>query len=211
MKILKILLIGIIKLYKLMISPLIGNNCRYLPTCSDYFIDCLNEYGLIKINKKVIGLLVPSTIICPARYYGKSIDNSIPWFQVGKLIDPCLAADIRSEEFSVLINFIEQFEQGLAKESMSNQEYFDGILGALTSFKDDAEKRIRESGQAKINLHGFKRVNTSFKLPFSTISPFFSTITLSATSAAIPRSCVMSIKPIFLSSRSSASNSNIFA
>ena len=68
-----------------------------------------NEYGLIKINKKVIGLLVPSTIICPARYYGKSIDNSIPWFQVGKLIDPCLAADIRSEEFSVLINFIEQF------------------------------------------------------------------------------------------------------
>ena len=48
MKILKILLIGLIKLYKIIISPLIGNNCRYLPTCSDYFIDCLNEYGLIK-------------------------------------------------------------------------------------------------------------------------------------------------------------------
>ena len=79
-----------------------------------------NEYGLIKINKKVIGLLVPSTIICPARYYGKSIDSSIPWFQVGKLIDPCLAADIRSEEFSVLINFIERLT-GLAKESMSTK------------------------------------------------------------------------------------------
>ena len=48
MNILKILLIGLIKLYKIIISPLIGNNCRYLPTCSDYFIDCLNEYGLIK-------------------------------------------------------------------------------------------------------------------------------------------------------------------
>ena len=48
MKILKILLIGLIKLYKIIISPFIGNNCRYLPTCSDYFIDCLNEYGLIK-------------------------------------------------------------------------------------------------------------------------------------------------------------------
>ena len=48
MKILKILLIGLIKLYKIIISPLIGNNCRYLPTCSDYFIDCLYEYGLIK-------------------------------------------------------------------------------------------------------------------------------------------------------------------
>ena len=30
------------------ISPLFGNNCRYLPTCSDYFIDSLNEFGFIK-------------------------------------------------------------------------------------------------------------------------------------------------------------------
>ena len=44
----KYILIYIIKFYKYVISPLIGNNCRYLPTCSDYFIDCLNEFGLIK-------------------------------------------------------------------------------------------------------------------------------------------------------------------
>ena len=25
-----------------------GNNCRYLPTCSEYFIDCVNEYGILK-------------------------------------------------------------------------------------------------------------------------------------------------------------------
>ena len=44
----KYILIYIIKIYKYVISPLIGNNCRYLPTCSDYFIDCLNEFGFIK-------------------------------------------------------------------------------------------------------------------------------------------------------------------
>ena len=33
---------------KIIISPFLGNNCRYLPTCSDYFLDCLNEYGLVK-------------------------------------------------------------------------------------------------------------------------------------------------------------------
>ena len=44
----KNILIFIIKIYKYLISPYLGNNCRYLPTCSDYFIDCLNEYGLIK-------------------------------------------------------------------------------------------------------------------------------------------------------------------
>ena len=44
----KSVLIFIIKTYKYLISPFIGNNCRYLPTCSEYFIDCLNEFGVIK-------------------------------------------------------------------------------------------------------------------------------------------------------------------
>ena len=44
----KYILIYIIKIYKYVISPLIGNNCRYLPTWSDYFIDSLNEFGFIK-------------------------------------------------------------------------------------------------------------------------------------------------------------------
>ena len=44
----KSILIFIIKTYKYLISPFIGNNCRYLPTCSEYFIDCLNEFGVIK-------------------------------------------------------------------------------------------------------------------------------------------------------------------
>tara|TARA_Y100000590_G_C14972505_1_gene732973 strand:+ start:43 stop:282 length:240 start_codon:yes stop_codon:yes gene_type:complete len=48
MKPLTFLLIVIIKLYQFFISPLIGNNCRYLPTCSNYFIDSLKEFGFFK-------------------------------------------------------------------------------------------------------------------------------------------------------------------
>ena len=44
----KYLFIIIIKFYKLIISPYLGNNCRYLPTCSEYFIDSLKEYGSMK-------------------------------------------------------------------------------------------------------------------------------------------------------------------
>ena len=47
MKILTIVLISLIKFYKLFISPYLGNRCRYLPTCSEYFIECLKEFGLI--------------------------------------------------------------------------------------------------------------------------------------------------------------------
>mgnify|MGYP001182616644 CR=1 FL=1 len=42
------ILINFIKLYKFLISPLIGNNCRYLPTCSDYSIEAIKSYGPIK-------------------------------------------------------------------------------------------------------------------------------------------------------------------
>ena len=41
-------LIKIIKGYKYLISPLLGNSCRYLPTCSEYSIEALKKYGLFK-------------------------------------------------------------------------------------------------------------------------------------------------------------------
>ena len=50
----KAILIYLIKIYKFLISPILGNNCRYLPTCSEYFIDCLNEYGVLKGSYKGI-------------------------------------------------------------------------------------------------------------------------------------------------------------
>ena len=42
------IIILIIKIYKYFISPLLGNRCRFLPTCSEYFVEALNTYGLIK-------------------------------------------------------------------------------------------------------------------------------------------------------------------
>jgi uncharacterized protein len=48
MKIITIISIKLIKGYKFLISPLLGNSCRYLPTCSDYSIEALNTYGFFK-------------------------------------------------------------------------------------------------------------------------------------------------------------------
>ena len=44
----KKILISLVKIYKYLISPLIGNNCRYLPTCSEYYIESLKTHGLVK-------------------------------------------------------------------------------------------------------------------------------------------------------------------
>ena len=48
MNIMTQILIKLIKLYKLLISPLTGHSCRYLPTCSDYCMEALKTYGILK-------------------------------------------------------------------------------------------------------------------------------------------------------------------
>ena len=47
-KLIILLNIYIIKFYQYFISPILGNRCRYLPTCSEYYIESLKAYGLIK-------------------------------------------------------------------------------------------------------------------------------------------------------------------
>jgi len=41
-------IIFIIKFYKFFISPLFLPSCRFLPTCSEYFIDCIKQHGAVK-------------------------------------------------------------------------------------------------------------------------------------------------------------------
>ena len=44
----KKILILIIKFYKYLISPILGHRCRFLPTCSEYFIEALKTHSLKK-------------------------------------------------------------------------------------------------------------------------------------------------------------------
>ncbi len=41
-------LILIIKFYQYFISPWLGKNCKYLPTCSEYCLTALGKHGAIK-------------------------------------------------------------------------------------------------------------------------------------------------------------------
>ena len=59
------ILIFIIEFYKYFISPLLGNRCRFLPTCSDYFIEALKTQGLI------IGIKLGLKRICKCHPFKK--------------------------------------------------------------------------------------------------------------------------------------------
>ena len=69
MKIINILLIYFIKFYKYFISPFFGNNCRFLPSCSEYAIESLEIHGL----SKGILLIIKRIFKChPVKFLGGS-------------------------------------------------------------------------------------------------------------------------------------------
>jgi putative membrane protein insertion efficiency factor len=37
-----------IRVYKVALSPLLGNHCRFYPTCSDYALQAIEKHGLVR-------------------------------------------------------------------------------------------------------------------------------------------------------------------
>ena len=65
-------LILLIKVYQSSISPIIGNNCRFNPTCSNYAIESLKKHGLI------VGVYYSLIRISKCHPWGGSGHDSVP-------------------------------------------------------------------------------------------------------------------------------------
>lgn len=48
LKLFQILNIGMIHLYQKVISPLFPGRCRFFPTCSEYTVEAITKYGVLK-------------------------------------------------------------------------------------------------------------------------------------------------------------------
>ena len=48
------ILIALVRVYQLTLSPLVGRQCRFRPTCSNYFIGAVEKYGAIRGSLKGI-------------------------------------------------------------------------------------------------------------------------------------------------------------
>ncbi|GGZ73595.1 hypothetical protein GCM10007161_00400 [Ignatzschineria indica] len=58
------ILIWLIKFYKYFLSPLVGNQCRFEPTCSTYALEAITRYGAIKGSWLTIKRLVRCQPLC---------------------------------------------------------------------------------------------------------------------------------------------------
>ncbi len=43
-----VLAMGIVKIYRRLISPILPPACRFAPTCSEYCLDALQRHGLLR-------------------------------------------------------------------------------------------------------------------------------------------------------------------
>jgi hypothetical protein len=41
-------LIGMVRVYQYTLSPILGQRCRFQPSCSAYFIEAVRKYGAIR-------------------------------------------------------------------------------------------------------------------------------------------------------------------
>lgn len=46
MRMLREIALAPVRLYRLLVSPLLGPRCRYYPSCSEYAVDAVRRYGI---------------------------------------------------------------------------------------------------------------------------------------------------------------------
>ncbi len=62
----------LIKIYQFLISPIIGKNCRFNPTCSNYALEALKKHGL------VLGMYYSIIRISKCHPWGGSGNDPVP-------------------------------------------------------------------------------------------------------------------------------------
>ncbi len=61
-------LIALIRLYQVALSPLLGNNCRFQPTCSQYGIQAIEVHGAFVGSYLAIKRILRCQPLCKGGY-----------------------------------------------------------------------------------------------------------------------------------------------
>lgn len=61
-------LIALVRLYQLTLSPFLGKQCRFEPTCSHYTIGAIEKYGAVRGTLKGVGRICRCNPFCRGGY-----------------------------------------------------------------------------------------------------------------------------------------------
>ena len=76
------LLIGLVRLYQVLLSPWLGHQCRFTPSCSHYAIAALREYGALR------GSMLAAWRILRCNPWGGHGYDPPRWFGEPRAVEP---------------------------------------------------------------------------------------------------------------------------
>lgn len=68
----KALLVGLLRGYQLLLSPMLGQRCRFYPTCSNYAIEALRTHGAAR------GSLLAARRVCRCHPFNEGGVDLVP-------------------------------------------------------------------------------------------------------------------------------------
>lgn len=142
------LIITLIKFYQLFISPLLGVNCRFYPTCSAYSIEAFKKYGFLK------GFILSSKRIFSCHPFGPYgykplAESEIP------LVKKISAKEIQYErKFHLYKNLPESFSKYNEDDSKSTMHIALFVNGKLVSGLTLIKKKFNNSRCLSFQIRG---------------------------------------------------------
>ena len=89
-------LMGLVKAYRLLLSPWLGNACRFEPTCSAYSLKALEQHGAIAGTTLTVYRLVRCQPWCQGGH--DPVPQASPFSFFTRLITPVTSTTLSSEK-----------------------------------------------------------------------------------------------------------------
>lgn len=119
-------------------------------------VACLNaagrwqRVGLIQVDGECLGMLVPSTLVCPSRTPAQSSSRKVPWLVEGRLTDPTSArTGLSSDDLRVLARYCGVLLESYPPERFRqvDKELLSVLVRELESFRDSALASLGDRGE----------------------------------------------------------------
>lgn len=72
-------LIGLVRLYRLILSPYLGGSCRFVPSCSQYGLDALGRFGALRGALLTLARVLRCHPFCEGGYDPVPPDGAVRW------------------------------------------------------------------------------------------------------------------------------------